>query len=233
MQSHEKSFCLQEFCHYRYEPPHGKTNKMTVHPAKTQISLGIRPVWSEPSLCTHWVAKDPLLLQADSKDSDQTGQMPRLIWVFTGRTVSLLVLSRDGSYISTSQYFIEAILKFHFSEYVVETFDKNSSLKTNNEPPHDKTNKWPVHTQRRLRSAWASAQSDQSSLCTWWVAKDPRFLHTGGEDSAETGRMHRLIWVFAGCMGHFAGFVMLQIKSDREQIIIVGAVPSRSVYRLH
>ena len=27
-----------------YGPPHDKTNKMTVHPAKTQISLGIRPV---------------------------------------------------------------------------------------------------------------------------------------------------------------------------------------------
>ena len=24
-----------------------KTNKMTVHPAKTQFSLGIHPVWSE------------------------------------------------------------------------------------------------------------------------------------------------------------------------------------------
>ena len=30
----------------RYEPPHDKPNKMTVHPEKTQISLGIRPVWS-------------------------------------------------------------------------------------------------------------------------------------------------------------------------------------------
>ena len=28
------------------EPPHDKTNKMTVRPAKTQISLGIHPVWS-------------------------------------------------------------------------------------------------------------------------------------------------------------------------------------------
>ena len=27
-----------------YKPPHDKTNKMTVRPAKTQISLGIRPV---------------------------------------------------------------------------------------------------------------------------------------------------------------------------------------------
>ena len=39
------------------EPPRDKTNKMTVGPAKTQISLGIRPVWSESSLCASWVAK--------------------------------------------------------------------------------------------------------------------------------------------------------------------------------
>ena len=48
-----------------YEPPHDKTNKMTMRPAKTQISLGTRPVWSESSL---------------------PGRMPRLIWVFAGRT---------------------------------------------------------------------------------------------------------------------------------------------------
>ena len=59
---------------------------MTVRPAKTQISLGSHPVWSESSLCTQWVAKDPSFLHADSEDSDQTGRMPRLIWVFAGRT---------------------------------------------------------------------------------------------------------------------------------------------------
>ena len=32
------------------EPPHDKTNKMTVHPAKTQISLDMGPVWSESLL---------------------------------------------------------------------------------------------------------------------------------------------------------------------------------------
>ena len=71
-----------------YEPPHDKTNKMTVCPAKTQISLGIRPVWSESLLCAQWVAKDPsfLHLHADSEDSDQTGWLPRLIWIFTGHT---------------------------------------------------------------------------------------------------------------------------------------------------
>ena len=68
------------------EPPHDKTNKMTVRPAKTQISLGIRPVWSESSLCAQWVAKEPSFPHADSEDSDQTGRMPRLIWVFAVRT---------------------------------------------------------------------------------------------------------------------------------------------------
>ena len=57
-----------------------------VCPAKTQISLGIRPVWSASSLCARWVAKDPNFLHADSEVSDQTGRMPRLIWVFAGRT---------------------------------------------------------------------------------------------------------------------------------------------------
>ena len=30
------------------EPPRDKINNVAVHPAKTQISLGIRSVWSEP-----------------------------------------------------------------------------------------------------------------------------------------------------------------------------------------
>ena len=76
------------------EPRHDKNSKTSVRPAKTQISLGIRPVWSESplsawrklgSLATHW---------AHSEDSEQTG--PRLIWVFAGRTVILLVLSCRG-----------------------------------------------------------------------------------------------------------------------------------------
>ena len=71
---------------FSWQGSNDKTNKMTVRPAKTQISLGIRPVWSESSLCTQWVAKGPSFLHADSEDTDQTGRMPRLIWVFAGRT---------------------------------------------------------------------------------------------------------------------------------------------------
>ena len=81
------------------EPRHDKTNKAAVHPTKTQISLGICPVWSVSllsawrklgSLATHW---------AHGEDSDQTGWMSRLIWVFAGLTVTLLVLSCCGSFL--------------------------------------------------------------------------------------------------------------------------------------
>ena len=74
-------FCTQPFT---IEPPHDKTNKMTVHPVETQISLGFCPVWSESSQCVQWVAENPVFLHADSKDSDQTGCMPQPIRVFTG-----------------------------------------------------------------------------------------------------------------------------------------------------
>ena len=55
------------------EPRHDKTNKVTVRPVKTFAPF------DQSSLCAKWVSKDPSLLHADSEDSDQTGQMPRLI----------------------------------------------------------------------------------------------------------------------------------------------------------
>ena len=61
-------------------------------------------------------------------------------------------------------------------------------------------------TQRRLRSTWPVCS--EYWLCTQWVAKDPSFLHADSEDSDQTGRMPRLIWVFAGRTCHFVGFVM-------------------------
>ena len=73
-----------------HEPPHDKKKKKkwSLRPAKTQISLDIRPVWSESLQCAHWVAEDLRFLHADSKVSDQTGHHPpSLIWVFAGRTV--------------------------------------------------------------------------------------------------------------------------------------------------
>ena len=52
-----------------------KPTKWHMCPAKTQMSLDIRPVWLESSLCAQWVAKDPRFLHADSEDSDQTARM--------------------------------------------------------------------------------------------------------------------------------------------------------------
>ena len=88
---------MTEWLYVIDEPQHDKTNKMSVRLTETQISLGIRPVWSESwlsarrklgSLANHW---------AHSEDSDHIGRMPRLIWVFAGRTRTLLVLSCRGS----------------------------------------------------------------------------------------------------------------------------------------
>ena len=94
-----------------------KPTKWSVSPAKTKVSLVIRPVWSESSLSARGIigsfsyqksaqrrlwsesslsARGLGLLattKAHSEDSDQTGRMPRLIWVFAGRTTTLLVLS--------------------------------------------------------------------------------------------------------------------------------------------
>ena len=79
-----KSFLMTWFLHMSRLMT--KPTKWQMRPAKTQISLSIRPVWSESSLsawrklgslATHW---------ALSKDSDQTGWMPSLIWVFAGHS---------------------------------------------------------------------------------------------------------------------------------------------------
>ena len=60
-----------------------------------------------------------------------------------------------------------------------------------------KPTKW-LCAQRRLRSAWASAQSDQSSLSAWRNIGPLATHWAHREDSDHTGRMPRLIWVFAG-----------------------------------
>ena len=61
----------------------GEDSDQPGHPLSAWRKLG--------SLATQW---------AHREDSNQTGRMPRLIWVFAGRTVILLVLSCRGSYSS-------------------------------------------------------------------------------------------------------------------------------------
>ena len=102
-----------------------KPTKWHVHPAKTQISLGIFPVWSESllsawrkvgSLATHW---------AHSEDSDQTGRTYHFVGFVVRRLISShiendilwhLILCHHGfqrvkkSDISQSEFFIRTLL---------------------------------------------------------------------------------------------------------------------------
>ena len=64
----------------------------------------------------------------------------------------------------------------------------------------------------RLISACAARQSDQSSLSAWRSLGSLIVLGAYSEDSDQTGRMPRLIWVIAGRTGHFVGFVMLRLE---------------------
>ena len=65
------------------------------------------------------------------------------------------------------------------------------------EPRHDKTNKMSVlpanSDQPGICLVWS-----KSSLCAQSVAEKPSFLHEDSEDSDQTARMPRLIWVLAG-----------------------------------
>ena len=69
---HQLSF---KVCHFGY-----------LRPAKIQISLRIRAVWSESSLAAFRIAKAAKFLHAHNEDFDQTARTRRLIWVFVGRT---------------------------------------------------------------------------------------------------------------------------------------------------
>ena len=80
---HAMPCCFESRRWWLFEPRHDKTNKVTVRPAITQISLGISPVWSESSLSA-WRQFGSLAIQwAHSEDSDQTH--------FVGFVVSRLI----------------------------------------------------------------------------------------------------------------------------------------------
>ena len=67
---------------------HDKTNKMACAPSEVTDQPGLSAWRKLGSLATHW---------AHSEDSIHAGRMPRMIWVFAGRIVILLVLSWGGS----------------------------------------------------------------------------------------------------------------------------------------
>ena len=77
------------------------------------------------SVCPSWIWaatwQNKLNESAPSEDSDQSGRMSRLIWVFAGRTVTLLVWSCRGSIIWN-------ICCFYFPQWIL-LLRPESSLK--------------------------------------------------------------------------------------------------------
>ena len=146
-----------------------RTQGFSMRKAMTLIRLG-RPVWSEFTLCAQWEAKDTRFLHAESEDSDLTMRMPRLIWVFAGRTTTLLVLSFRGSRIT--------IVCYHMSRDMTKPTMR-------------------LCAQRRLRSAWASASLFRVlavRMKKQWVLIYPLSAH---RSSDQIGRMPRLPSLFA------------------------------------
>ena len=85
--------------------------------------------------------------------------------------------------------------------------------------------------QRRLRSAWASAQSDQSSLSAWRKLRSLATHWAHREDSDQSGRMPRLNWVFAGRTCHFVGFVTMRLFFFSNASFVVGQYKMRYIIR--
>ena len=86
------------FMSYLVQTPEDRFSRDVAHmsrlmtkPTKWHVRPAMASAWGKLwSLAINW---------AHSEDSDQTGRMPRLIWVFAGRIVTLLVLSWGGSYL--------------------------------------------------------------------------------------------------------------------------------------
>ena len=95
-----------------FEPRHDKTNKVSVRPAKTRISLGIRPVWSESSLSA-WrklgVLNYPLSAQrrrwSDWADSQADLSLHWAHSHFVGFVMSRLICSCHAALLVTKQTF--------------------------------------------------------------------------------------------------------------------------------
>ena len=65
------------------QPQHNKTNNMACAPSEDSNQPGHQlSLISLHCVLSRQIYNDPMLLHADSEDSDQTGRMPRLIWVW-------------------------------------------------------------------------------------------------------------------------------------------------------
>ena len=160
-------------------------NKMAVRPAKTQISLGIRPVWSESSLST-WRKLGSLATHwAQSEDSEQTGRMPRLLVLSCRGSVKfaiiLLVITVLKMHVMQNSYpegcnsqqsphqkdhfQVWAICRKYVRREKTIHYSKPGIIDLPVEPPRNKTNKMTVRPAKTQISLGVCPVWSDSSLC--------------------------------------------------------------------
>ena len=99
--------------------------------------------------------------------------------------------------------------------------------------------KWPVHSGKIQISLVICPVWSESLPCTLLVAKDPNLLQADSEDSDQTERIPRLIWAFAWCTYHHAGFIMLPYKSFADIEVLysfqqqVAIIQNDSIWWMH
>ena len=127
-------------------------------PAKAQAGLHIRAVSPEPSMLAHMKYGSRRRVPTSGPTGWLHMHVSRMsLWGKKSTTISW-----DDSFILSS---------------ITREIDMSRLM--------SKPTKW-LCTQQRLRLVWASTQSDQSSRCTQWVAKEPNFLHADSKDSDQT-----------------------------------------------
>ena len=143
-----------------------KPTKWPVWPVKTQISLGIHPVWSESSLsaCRNWDLSYPL---SALRRLIRLGGWPGWSESSLGAHVLLLVLSCFGSYLWS--LYIEMLVNLSYRNMELHYFYdiKHWCMYAGFCEPMHTTKAIKPHAPSKHRLSWASAQSDQSSLSTW------------------------------------------------------------------
>ena len=155
--------------------------------------------------------------------------MPRLIWVFDGRTLILLVLSCRGPYydgemriftfLPVDYALIEMVLVWLYN--TKEVFPNKTMLVTKIQEIL-----WSRKLWTEIRPAYRSLNDSQRtsdirpvwsvfavSMKKAWVLSTV-WAHSRYSD--QTGRMSQLIWLFAGRTGHFVGFVVLWLNSTHS-----------------
>ena len=171
---------------FRNWTQHDKINKITCAPSENSDQPGHLPsltrVWRNPgSLAIHWAHRAKTLIRlrgcvgwSDSSLGAHTFLLVLsccgsfLVLLFSGVS-SVFTDVGGGTGVSTCRR-CEYERKWHASTYIHK--NERGWLKTQMSRDTTKPTKW-VCAQRRLRSAWVSAQSDQSLR----YALDPSLFH--------------------------------------------------------